>query len=168
MPTKSKAAKKKTVKFYVDCWQPVEDSVLDVATFEKFLRDTISPTTATWATRPSARRRRRSSSRRRRRHRGYLKYLTKKYLKKAARDYLHAAATRCRTRCATSASTPRATTRRKNCYRSEFVHRRSTSAISTCGGAVSIYRAASTTSRASKASAAAYTRSEAAFPFFAA
>ena len=41
MPTKSKAAKKKTVKFYVDCWQPVEDSVLDVATFEKFLRDTI-------------------------------------------------------------------------------------------------------------------------------
>ncbi len=43
MPTKptKKAGKKPTVKFTVDCWQPVEDNVLDPSTFEKFLRDSI-------------------------------------------------------------------------------------------------------------------------------
>ena len=126
MPTKSKAAKKKTVKFYVDCWQPVEDSVLDVATFEKFLRDTIKVDNkagnlgdkvvlSTEKTKVVVQATDGVIAKR------YLKYLTKKYLKKQLRDY--AASSRrpkTRTRCATSASTPRATTRRKNCYRSEF------------------------------------------------
>eukprot|EP00629_Pelagomonadales_sp_RCC1024_P001371 CAMPEP_0119259672 /NCGR_PEP_ID=MMETSP1329-20130426/401_1 /TAXON_ID=114041 /ORGANISM="Genus nov. species nov., Strain RCC1024" /LENGTH=117 /DNA_ID=CAMNT_0007259069 /DNA_START=119 /DNA_END=472 /DNA_ORIENTATION=- len=98
MPTKPKAGKKKNVKFYIDCWQPVEDSVLDVATFEKFLSDNIkvggkagnlgdSVSLAVDKTKvvvtaelPFAKR--------------YLKYLTKKYLKKQQlRDYLHVIAT---------------------------------------------------------------------------
>ena len=95
MPTKSKAAKKKTVKFYVDCWQPVEDSVLDVATFEKFLRDTIKVDNkagnlgdkvvlSTEKTKVVVQATDGVIAKR------YLKYLTKKYLKKQQlRDYLH-------------------------------------------------------------------------------
>lgn len=33
--------KKSTVKFVIDCTQPVEDKVLDVASFEKYLHDRI-------------------------------------------------------------------------------------------------------------------------------
>ena len=99
MPTKSKAAKKKTVKFYVDCWQPVEDSVLDVATFEKFLRDTIKVddkagnlgdkvVLSTEKTKVVVQATDGVIAER------YLKYLTKKYLKKQQlRDYLHVVAT---------------------------------------------------------------------------
>ena len=99
MPTKSKAAKKKTVKFYVDCWQPVEDSVLDVATFEKFLRDTIKVDNkagnlgdkvvlSTEKTKVVVQATDGVIAKR------YLKYLTKKYLKKQQlRDYLHVVAT---------------------------------------------------------------------------
>ena len=99
MPTKSKAAKKKTVKFYVDCWQPVEDSVLDVATFEKFLRDTIKfdnkagnlgdkVVLSTEKTKVVVQATDGVIAKR------YLKYLTKKYLKKQQlRDYLHVVAT---------------------------------------------------------------------------
>ena len=156
MPTKSKAAKKKTVKFYVDCWQPVEDSVLDVATFEKFLRDTIKVDNkagnlgdkvvlSTEKTKVVVQATDGVIAKR------YLKYLTKKYLKKQQlRDYLHVVATAKNTReMRYSASTPRATTARKNRYRSEVCAPQRTSAISTCGGAARIYRAASTTSRAS-------------------
>ena len=35
------APKKKTVKFVIDCAQPVEDKVLDVAMFEKYLQEKI-------------------------------------------------------------------------------------------------------------------------------
>ena len=99
MPTKSKAAKKKTVKFYVDCWQPVEDSVLDVATFEKLLRDTIKVDNkagnlgdkvvlSTEKTKVVVQATDGVIAKR------YLKYLTKKYLKKQQlRDYLHVVAT---------------------------------------------------------------------------
>mmetsp|Transcript_17042 Transcript_17042/g.23685 ORF Transcript_17042/g.23685 Transcript_17042/m.23685 type:complete len:122 (+) Transcript_17042:68-433(+) len=34
-------AKKSTVKFVIDCTQPVDDKVLDVASFEKYLHDRI-------------------------------------------------------------------------------------------------------------------------------
>mmetsp|Transcript_8921 Transcript_8921/g.27882 ORF Transcript_8921/g.27882 Transcript_8921/m.27882 type:complete len:122 (-) Transcript_8921:31-396(-) len=101
MPAKAKggAGKKKQKKFVIDCWQPVEDSVLDVATFEKFLRDSIKvggkagnlgdavsvvsdnkSKITVQADEPFPKR--------------YLKYLTKKYLKKQQlRDYLHVIAT---------------------------------------------------------------------------
>ncbi|KAJ8601519.1 hypothetical protein CTAYLR_006734 [Chrysophaeum taylorii] len=94
----SKTGKKKQVKFIIDCWQPVEDSVLDVDTFEKFLKDAIKVAgkagnlgdavsvsmektkVVVSAELPFSKR--------------YLKYLTKKYLKKQQlRDYLHVIAT---------------------------------------------------------------------------
>ncbi|KAK7239948.1 ribosomal protein L22 [Aureococcus anophagefferens] len=97
-PAKPKTSKKKQAKFVIDCWQPVEDSVLDAATFEKFLRDSIKvggkagnlgdsvtlsvdkAKVVVAAELPFAKR--------------YLKYLTKKYLKKQQlRDYLHVIAT---------------------------------------------------------------------------
>lgn len=33
--------KKPTVKYTIDCFAPVDDKVLDMATFEKFLKDRI-------------------------------------------------------------------------------------------------------------------------------
>ena len=36
-----KSSKKQTVKFVLDCTAPVEDKVLDVASFEKYLHDRI-------------------------------------------------------------------------------------------------------------------------------
>jgi len=36
-----KAGKKSNVKFVIDCTQPVDDKVLDVASFEKYLQDRI-------------------------------------------------------------------------------------------------------------------------------
>lgn len=38
---KAKKSGKKTAKFVIDCAQPVEDRVLDVASFDKFLHDHI-------------------------------------------------------------------------------------------------------------------------------
>eukprot|EP01084_Bolivina_argentea_P232533 391913_1 len=92
-----KSGKKSIVKFTIDCVQPVEDKVLDVASFEKFLHDHIKVNgkagnlgDAVVITRektklivaaemPFSKR--------------YLKYLTKKYLKKQQlRDYLHVVA----------------------------------------------------------------------------
>jgi len=86
--------KKVTLKFTVDCQQPVEDNVLDPAGLEKFFQDRIkvdgkignlgdrvqltrekNKITVT-AEAPFSKR--------------YLKYLTKKYLKKQQlRDFLH-------------------------------------------------------------------------------
>jgi large subunit ribosomal protein L22e len=89
-----KTGKKSVAKFTIDCWQPVEDKVLDPASFEKFLHDKIkvngkagalgSKVTITrdktkisvTAELPFSKR--------------YLKYLSKKYLKKQQlRDFLH-------------------------------------------------------------------------------
>ena len=89
--------KKSTAKFVVDCWAPLEDGVLDLSDFEKFLHDRIkvngkagnlgTKVTVTKdktklhvaAELPFSKR--------------YLKYLTKKYLKKQQlRDYLHVVA----------------------------------------------------------------------------
>ena len=91
---KSAAAKKQTVEFTINCQIPVDDHVLDPASFEKFLHDRIKVNGKTGvlgddvvitrdktnihvkATLPFSKR--------------YLKYLTKKYLKKQQlRDYLH-------------------------------------------------------------------------------
>lgn len=36
-----KGGKKSLVKYTIDCWQPVDDKVLDMATFEKFFKDRI-------------------------------------------------------------------------------------------------------------------------------
>ena len=36
-----KSSKKASVKFVIDCTQPVDDKVLDVASFEKYLHDHI-------------------------------------------------------------------------------------------------------------------------------
>jgi len=99
MPSKSKkAGKKQMAKFTIDCYHPVEDHVLDPASFEKFLHDRIKVDgkagnlgDAVTITRdktkltitaelPFSKR--------------YLKYLSKKYLKKQQlRDYLHVVAT---------------------------------------------------------------------------
>ena len=92
-----KTGKKKQAKFVVDCYAPVEDSVLDVTNFEKFLKESIKidgkignlgdsvhvtsekTKIVLVAELPFSKR--------------YLKYLTKKYLKKhQLRDYLHVVA----------------------------------------------------------------------------
>ena len=86
--------KKVTLRFTIDCTAPVDDHVLDPASFEKFLHDRIKVNGKTGvlgdavtitrdktklqiaAVAPFSKR--------------YLKYLTKKYLKKQQlRDYLH-------------------------------------------------------------------------------
>ena len=93
----AKKSGKKSAKFSVDCWQPVEDKVLDMASFEKFLHDRIKvggkagdlgtkvnitkdkTKVNVVADLPFSKR--------------YLKYLTKKYLKKQQlRDYLRVVA----------------------------------------------------------------------------
>ncbi|KAJ1427478.1 putative ribosomal protein L22 [Ochromonadaceae sp. CCMP2298] len=93
MKVVKKVGKKAVSKFTIDCWQPVEDKVLDPAAFEKFLHDMIkvngkagdlgtkvviardkTKITVT-AEQPFSKR--------------YLKYLSKKYLKKQQlRDFL--------------------------------------------------------------------------------
>lgn len=89
--------KKSVAKYIIDCAQPVEDKVLDPAAFEKFLHDRIKVNgkagnlgtkvvvsrdqtrVIVTAELPFSKR--------------YLKYLTKKYLKKQQlRDFLHVVA----------------------------------------------------------------------------
>jgi large subunit ribosomal protein L22e len=98
MPTKTKkGSKAQTVKFVVDCMAPVEDQVLDVASFEKFFRDHIKINGKAGALGDAVVLTREKTkiivtaqlpfSKR------YLKYLTKKYLKKQQlRDYLRVVA----------------------------------------------------------------------------
>ena len=91
---KKLAKSKKTLKFSIDCSQPVDDGIMDAASFEKFLLDRIkvggkvgnlgdlisvgrdkAKVTVSADTAFSKR---------------YLKYLSKKYLKKQQlRDWLH-------------------------------------------------------------------------------
>merc|ERR1719488_401081 len=98
MPKIAKAKKvvksKKVLKFTVDCSQPVDDGIMDAASFEKFLLDRIKVNgkvgnlgelitvgrdkakVLVSADTPLSKR--------------YLKYLSKKYLKKQQlRDWLH-------------------------------------------------------------------------------
>ena len=94
MPKGQQQKKKQVLRFTIDCTAPVDDHVMDPASFEKFLHDRIkvdgkAPAKAGAVTiardktkiqieavAPFSKR--------------YLKYLTKKYLKKQQlRDYLH-------------------------------------------------------------------------------
>eukprot|EP01038_Epipyxis_sp_PR26KG_P011953 gene11953-16000_t len=89
-----KVAKKSVAKFTIDLWQPVEDKVLDPASFEKFLHDRIKVggkagelgtkvTITRDKTKVTVNAELPFSKR-------YLKYLTKKYLKKQQlKDFLH-------------------------------------------------------------------------------
>mmetsp|Transcript_14931 Transcript_14931/g.31963 ORF Transcript_14931/g.31963 Transcript_14931/m.31963 type:complete len:120 (-) Transcript_14931:30-389(-) len=89
--------KKQTVRFVLDCEQPVNDQVLDPASFVKFLHDRIKVDGKTGQLGESVTIKQDDSkivvaadfpfSKR------YLKYLTKKYLKKQnLRDYLRVVA----------------------------------------------------------------------------
>ncbi|GMI27374.1 hypothetical protein TeGR_g14487 [Tetraparma gracilis] len=94
-PAKS-SSKKVAKKVIVDCTAPVNDKVIDLATFEKFLHDKIkvngkcpAPAGAVEISRDKTKAhvvitfKEASSSKR------YIKYLTKKYLKKQQlKDYL--------------------------------------------------------------------------------
>merc|ERR1719465_99452 len=86
--------KKQIAKFVVDCHQPVDDNILDVAHFEKYFQDRIKVGGKTGNLGDAVKIAREKSkvtvtaempfSKR------YLKYLTKKYLKKQnLRDFLH-------------------------------------------------------------------------------
>mmetsp|Transcript_13106 Transcript_13106/g.19751 ORF Transcript_13106/g.19751 Transcript_13106/m.19751 type:complete len:123 (+) Transcript_13106:64-432(+) len=92
-----KAAKKQVAKFTIDCMQPMEDKVLDAAAFEKFLHDRIKVNgkagnlgTKVTITRDKTKLNVAAElpfSKR------YLKYLTKKYLRKQQlRDFLRVVA----------------------------------------------------------------------------
>merc|ERR1719473_424103 len=83
----------KTTKFTIDCSEPVEDDIFDIASFEKFLHDRIKINGKTGVLGDSVTIVREGSaihvtckiafSKR------YLKYLTKKFLKKQLlRDYI--------------------------------------------------------------------------------
>merc|ERR1711924_97859 len=89
-----KLAKRKTLKFAVDCSQPVDDGIMDAASFEKFLQDRIKVGGKTGnlgdlvaVSRDKAKVVVSSETAFSKR---YLKYLSKKYLKKQQlRDWLH-------------------------------------------------------------------------------
>ena len=101
MQIQGKSSKKQTVKFVLDCTAPVEDKVLDVASFEKYLHDRIKVDGKTGALASNnvviSREKNKLTvaspadlgfSKRQ------LKYLAKRYLKKQQlRDYLHVVAT---------------------------------------------------------------------------
>ena len=94
MAPATKAAKKKLSTFVVDCSKPVEDKIMEIASFETFLAERIkvggkagalgdAVTVSHDKTRVTVTSEAPMSKR-------YLKYLTKKYLKKQQlRDYLH-------------------------------------------------------------------------------
>jgi len=89
--------KKPTINYTIDCSNPVEDGIFDVASFEKFLQDRIKVDgkpgnlgNVIKVTRKDAKVEVSSEIRLSKR---YLKYLTKKYLKKQQlRDWLHVVA----------------------------------------------------------------------------
>eukprot|EP00743_Colponemidia_sp_Colp-15_P000420 GILK01000481.1.p1 GENE.GILK01000481.1~~GILK01000481.1.p1 ORF type:complete len:138 (-),score=32.76 GILK01000481.1:57-413(-) len=98
MPAPVKKGKKSNLKFTLDCSAPVEDNILDTSNFEKFLHDKIKVNGKAGNLGDSIAITREKSkitvsaeapfSKR------YLKYLTKKYLKKQQlRDYLHVIST---------------------------------------------------------------------------
>jgi len=93
-------AKKSTIKFVIDCTQPVDDKVLDVAMFEKYLHDKIKiggKTSALSANNVVISRDRTkltiASPAELKLSKRQLKYLSKRYLKKQQlRDYLRVVA----------------------------------------------------------------------------
>jgi len=90
-------AKKVTVKFIVDCQHPVDDNVLDPAGLEKFFTERIKVDGKTGnlgdRVEISRERNKISVAAEAPFSKRYLKYLTKKYLKKQQlRDFLHVVA----------------------------------------------------------------------------
>jgi len=94
MPKGQQQKKKQVLRFTIDCTAPVDDHVMDPASFEKFLHDRIKINGKTGVLGDAVKISRDKTkiqieavapfSKR------YLKYLTKKYLKKQQlRDYLH-------------------------------------------------------------------------------
>ncbi|GLC34224.1 60S ribosomal protein L22 [Pleodorina starrii] len=92
-PAAKGAAKKKALVFTIDCSKPVEDKIMDISSFEKFLLDKIKVNGKTGVLGDSIKVAKEKTkvvvtaetnlSKR------YLKYLTKKYLKKHnVRDWL--------------------------------------------------------------------------------
>jgi len=89
-----KLIKKKSAKYTVDCSQPVDDGIMDAASFEKFLQDRIKVGGKTGnlgdlitVGRDKAKVTVQADTTFSKR---YLKYLSKKYLKKQQlRDWLH-------------------------------------------------------------------------------
>ena len=96
MPVKGKkiAKRKQTLKFSIDCSQPVDDGIMDAAAFEKFLQDRIKVGgkvgnlgDLVTVSRDKAKVQVNADTAFSKR---YLKYLSKKYLKKQQlRDWLH-------------------------------------------------------------------------------
>ncbi|KAG8457026.1 hypothetical protein KFE25_000308 [Diacronema lutheri] len=94
---KAAAGKAKTLKFTIDCTAPVDDGIMDAASFEKFLMDKIKVDGKTGNMGSNV-----SISREKTKltisaeiplSKRYLKYLSKKYLKKQQlRDWLHVVA----------------------------------------------------------------------------
>merc|ERR1711908_168504 len=91
---KGKAGKKQVLKFTIDCSQPVDDGIMDAASFEKFLLDKIkvggkvgnlADTISVSRDKAKVNVQAEGAFSKR-----YLKYLSKKYLKKQQlRDWLH-------------------------------------------------------------------------------
>ena len=95
--TKGKKTSKKTLKFVIDCSKPVADGIIDTAAFEKFLKDRIKVNGKAGVLGEAV-----TVSREKDKilvvahiafAKRYLKYLTKKFLKKDdLRDWLHVVA----------------------------------------------------------------------------
>merc|ERR1711886_13995 len=95
---KGKPLTKKTMsKFFVDCKQPVEDNIMDIAQLEKYLQDRIKVNGKTGNLGDLIKIAKEKnkvtvavSSELEKFSKRYIKYLTKKYLKKQnLRDFLH-------------------------------------------------------------------------------
>jgi large subunit ribosomal protein L22e len=96
-PAKVQAAKKKALTFTIDCAKPVEDKIMEIASFEKFLADKIKVNGKTGVLGDVVKVARDKSkvtvTSEQHMSKRYLKYLTKKYLKKYnVRDWLRVVA----------------------------------------------------------------------------
>ena len=90
---KSGKAKKKALTFTVDCSKPVEDSIMDIGAFEKFLMDKIKVNGKTGvlgdAVKVAKDKSKVTITSGEHMSKRYVKYLTKKFLKKHnVRDWL--------------------------------------------------------------------------------
>ena len=90
---KKAKGKKKALHFTVDCTKPVEDKIMDIASFEKFMLDKIKVNNKTGvlgdAVKVTKEKSKITITSGEHMSKRYVKYLTKKYLKKHnVRDWL--------------------------------------------------------------------------------
>ena len=90
---KATKGKKKALSFTVDCTKPVEDKIMDIASFEKFMLDKIKVNNKTGvlgdAVKVTKEKSKITITSGEHMSKRYVKYLTKKYLKKHnVRDWL--------------------------------------------------------------------------------